>query len=70
MTKTPEINTRNANGFKNSCDCYRNIKIKGVKVKFEQWSIWDDQFSPERAKAKKLGLKTRMINGELFREVR
>ena len=59
---------KNNNGFKDSCDCYRNIMIKGVKTKFIQWTQNPDEFENEKQYAKNKGLKTRIINGELFIE--
>ena len=59
-------NKRNLHGFKNSCYCYRNIN----GVRFEQWTHIVEDFEKEKAEAKRLGLKTRIIKGELFREVK
>jgi len=61
---------RNENGLKDSIDCYRNIKIKGKKIKFEQWTWNTEEFQSEREEAKELGLRTRIINGEMYREVK
>lgn len=60
----------NKHKVKDSTDCYRNLKIKGKTVFFEAWTADTSVFKSERIKAKKLHLKTRIINGELFREVK
>lgn len=57
---------RNSNGVKSSCNCYRNIN----GVHYEQWTHIVEDFEKEKAEAKKLGLKTRIIQGELYREVK
>jgi len=58
-------NRRNENGVKDSTDCYRNIN----GIHFEAWTSDTSAFVEERSKAKELGLKTRIINGEFYREV-
>lgn len=58
--------TRNHSGYKNSCEKYRIIN----GVKYQQWTFDAEEFETEKAKAKDLGLKCRVINGELYREVR
>lgn len=63
------INTRNENGVKDSTNCYRNIKLKGIKVFFEHWTSDPSNFESERKTAKNEGLRTRIINGELYREL-
>ena len=55
----------NSHGVKSSCDQYRNIK----GIHYQQWTYRTEDFTEEQAIAKDLGLKTRIINGELYREV-
>ena len=64
MTKKHFI--ENASGFKNSCEKYRIIQ----GIKYVQWSYDTGQFNNLKAQAKKQGLKTRIIAGELFIEVK
>ena len=61
-----ESYTKNSSGYKNSCEKYRNIK----GIKYQQWTFHKSEFKEEKTKAKKLGLKTIVIQGELFREVK
>lgn len=58
--------TKNAHGFKNSVNKYRNIN----GIQYEQWTHWAEDFPEEKRKAKELGLKYKVIAGELFREVK
>lgn len=60
----PVTNKRNALGVKDSINQYRNIG----GVFFRCWTSDPSTFEAERTEAKRLGLKTRMINGELYRE--
>lgn len=60
-----ECSRRNASGVKDSCDQYRNIG----GVRFECWTADSAEFYRERKEAKALGLRTRMIDGQLYREV-
>lgn len=54
----------NGYGVKSSSDMFRNIK----GVHYVQWTSDASAFDEERAKAKQQGLRTRIINGELFIE--
>jgi len=56
---------KNANGYKNSCQKYRIIN----GIKYQQWTFNKSDFDKEKAIAKEMGLKIRIINGELYREV-
>jgi hypothetical protein len=56
----------NQNGVKDSLNMYRNIK----GIYYQQWTCDNTIFEEEKKKAKELGLKCRLINGELFREVK
>ena len=51
--------TENHSGYKNSCEKYRTI----AGIKYEQWVFNENEIDEN------LGLKCRIINGELFREV-
>lgn len=51
-------------GVKSSCDMYRNIK----GVHYVQWTSNRDEFEKEKKYASEHGLKTKIINGELFIE--
>jgi len=53
-------------GVKDSCHCYRNIN----GIHYECWTADHNIFEDEKRKAKELGLKFRMIKGDLYREVR
>lgn len=56
----------NNNGVKDSIDQYRNIN----GVHYICWT-WDNAiFDEEKRKAQELGLKCRIIKGELYREVK
>jgi len=59
-------NHRNQYGVKDSCYMYRNIK----GVRYEQLTADTSQFVKEKLEAKAKGLKTRIIVGELFVEVK
>jgi len=61
-----QSHTRNQFGFKDCHEKYRNIK----GVKYQQWTYRKEEFEEEKRKAKELGLKCRIIQGELYREVR
>jgi len=61
-----ECYTKNHSGYKNSCEKYRNIN----GVRYQQWTYEKDKFKEEKQKAKELGLKCRVIGGELYREVK
>lgn len=63
------VSKRNKDGTKDSINCYRNIIIHGRKIFFELYTSDSSVFQIERFKAKKLGLKTRVINGEFYREL-
>lgn len=54
----------NKHGIKDSCDQYRNIN----GIYFEHWTSNNAIFEEEKVKAKRLGLKCRVIKGELYRE--
>ena len=56
--------TYNQNRVKNSCDMYRNIK----GVHYTQWTADTSAFEEGKEYAKSKGLKTKIINGELFME--
>jgi len=56
----------NKNGLKDSCNQYRNIN----GIHYEQWTSDNTIFEEEKRKAKELGLKTRIIKRELYREVK
>lgn len=64
--KMENRNYRNQYGVKNSCDMYRNIK----GVRYEQATADSSQFETVKLEAKNKGLKTRMIVGEMFIEVK
>jgi hypothetical protein len=55
-----ESNKRNEHGVKYSCDQYRNIG----GIRFVNWMPCN--VAGEREKAKAQGLKTRVINGDLY----
>lgn len=57
---------RNDYGVKSSSDCYRNIN----GIHFECYTSNSDDFDRIKKEAKELGLKVRLINGELYREVK
>jgi len=61
-----QSNKRNENGVKSSCNMYRNIN----GVHYQQWTYETEKFECEKQIAKSLGLKTKIIQGELFREVK
>ena len=56
----------NSNGVKSSADQYRNINGTYYKC----WTCNNSIFEEEKQKAKELGLKCRIIKGELYREVK
>ena len=56
----------NNNGVKDSIDQYRNIK----GIHYECWTSDNNIFEQEKAKAKELNLKCRVIKGELYMEVK
>jgi hypothetical protein len=54
----------NASAIKSSCDRYRNIK----GIHYSCWTSDKSTFAEEKEKAKKQGLRTKIINGELYLE--
>jgi hypothetical protein len=50
--------------LKQSRNQYRNIK----GVYYEHWTSDASTFKIEKSEAKKLGLRTRIIDGQLYRE--
>ncbi len=56
----------NAYGVKSSCDQYRNIG----GVHYANWTADTGRFEVEKKKAKEAGLKYRIIQGELYLEVK
>lgn len=55
---------KNNYGVKSSCDMYRNIN----GIHYIHYTSNPDDFEKVKAEAKKDGLKTKMINNELFIE--
>lgn len=49
---------------------FRTYKMKGEKVRFESWCVDFAEMAEEIVEAEKLGLRTKMLKGELFREVK
>jgi hypothetical protein len=66
MVVKMESYQKNVSGFKNSCEKYRIIQ----GIRYTQWSYDTVQFDNLKAEAKKQGLKTRIIAGELFIKVK
>jgi len=56
----------NTYGVKSSCDQYRNIG----GVHYANWTADTGIFEEEKGKAKKAGLKYKIIKGELYLEVK
>jgi len=56
---------RNQFGLKDSSDQYRNI----YGIRYECWTADQSEFEVEKSKARELGLRTRVIQGQLYREV-